>query len=186
MLLRIINLILLIFVLSTGLKSQDSGLIYAGTLDVRIENEPNTVRPGYTLGAQGKIGSPGFYMSPGIVFQKFTIEPYDKNRYFNDQPSYSMLKLTNDAGYEYKITSFLKLRIFAGVSLNYVLTIDDNDSEIDFNNLYDANFSYDYGAGISLWFVTLDFKRDNSLTNFFKDIEKKGISFNCINLGIQF
>ena len=98
-----------------------------------------------------------------------------------------MIKLTNDAGYEYKIFKFLKVRVFAGVSLNYVISIDEENTRgINFNNLYDANFSYDYGAGISFWFLNIDFKRDNNLTDFFKDAEKKGISFNCINIGIQF
>jgi hypothetical protein len=184
--LRLIILIFLIFVVFNNLNSQDGAQLYVGTLNVSVPNEPNTIRPGFNVGGQGKIGSPGFFMAPGLIFQKFTVDPFDKNRYYNDRPSYSMIKLTTDGGYEYKILKFLKVRIFAGVSLNYVISIDENTRGINFNNLYDANFSYDYGAGISLWFITLDFKRDNNLTDFFKDVEKKGISFNCINIGISF
>lgn len=184
--LRLVNIIFLFLVVVATLKSQDGAQLYIGTLNVSVPNEPNTIRPGYSIGGQGKIGSPGFFMSPGIIFQKFTVDPFDKNRYYNDRPSYSMIKLTNDAGYEYKIFKFFKVRVFAGVSLNYVISIDENTRGINFNNLYDANFSYDYGAGISLWFITFDFKRDNNLTDFFKDIEKKGINFTCFNIGITF
>lgn len=166
--------------------SQDGGLIYLGTINCSIENAPNEIRPGFSIGAQGKIGSPGFFMSPGLVYQDFTIYSFDKHRYVNDQPSYKMLKLTNDAGFEYKIFKIFKFRFFVGASLNYVMTIDKNDYGVDFDTLSDAYFSYNYGAGISIGFVTLDFKRDNSITDFYKNYEKKGISFNCLNLGIQF
>lgn len=169
------------------LKGQDGAIIYAGSLNVLVHNEPNTIRPGYSIGALGKLGSPGFFMCPGLIYQKFNVDPYDKKQFINNEPSYSMIKISTDGGYEYKLFDFLKLRLFAGVSLNYVISIDKrNQKEIGFDDLYDANFSYNYGAGLSLWFITIDFKRDNNLTDFFKFYEKKGISFNCINLGFQF
>jgi hypothetical protein len=142
--------------------------------------------PGYTVGAQAKIGSPGFYMSPGLVFQRFNIEPYDKNSFINSRPAYSMVKLINNAGWEYKIIKPLKFRFFVGVALNYVLSVDDNDRGYDLDDLYDANFSYDYGVGITVGFITLDIKRDKSLSNFFRNTTKKGIAFTCLNVGIAF
>ena len=63
------------------LKAQDGAVIYAGTLNVMVPNEPDVIRPGYSIGAQGKIGSPGFFMGPGLIFQKFTVDPFDKKRY---------------------------------------------------------------------------------------------------------
>ena len=168
------------------LNSQDGALVYAGVLHSAPESTPGSIRPGYTIGAQAKIGSPGFYMSPGIVFHRFNIEPHDKNSFINSRPAYSMVNIISNAGWEYNIIKPLKFRVFIGVSLNYVLSVDDNDIGYDLDDLYDSSFSYDYGAGITIGFITLDIKRDKSLSYFFRNTDKKGISFTCLNVGIAF
>lgn len=177
---------LVIIVSNSIMQSQDGAVVYAGVLHSVPDSSPGSVRPGYTIGAQAKIGSPGFYMSPGLVFHRFNIEPNDKNNFFNSSPSYSMIKIINNAGWEYNIIKPLKFRVFVGLSLNYVLSVDDNDKGYDLDDLYDSSFSYDYGAGISFGVITLDIKRDKSLSYFFRNTDRKGIGFTCINLGIAF
>lgn len=194
---KYINIIIISLVLTTIVNSQNVANVKAGVLIVSLNNNNLSFRPGYNIGIQGKIGAPGFYMSPGLFYQKFTISKYNKKEYINDKPSYNLVKLNTDAGIEKSISSLFssvnskflnsfRVRVFTGLNLNYVRSIDKNPQNINFNNINEGFFGYDYGFGFSAWFLTLDFKQERSFTEFYKDIHKTKLNFSTISLGIVF
>ena len=126
MLSKVINIIIISFIFNGFITSQNVANIQAGTLIVGINSNSFSFRPGYNVGISARIGSSGFFMDPGLYYQKFTISEFNKKKFINDKPSYSLIKINTDGGFENKITNWLLYRIFAGVSLNYVLSIDNN------------------------------------------------------------
>lgn len=183
---KVINIILISFVFVANIISQDFANIKAGALMVGVSNNDFDFRPGYDLGIAVRIGSPGFFMSPSLSYQKFTIEQYNKKEYLNKRPSYSLVKLNNDAGFEFKLAKWFLYRAYAGVNLNYILSIDNNPQNIDFTQIYDGFVGYDFGVGVTLGFITLDFKWEKSFTEFYKDINKTKLNFSTINVGFVF
>jgi hypothetical protein len=193
---KYINIIIISLVLSTIVSSQNGAHVKAGFLLVGLSNNEFSFRPGLNLGIQGKLGSPGFYMSHGLFLQKFTISEYNKTEYMNNRPSYYIVKLNTDGGIEKNILSFInsqnkflksfKVRVFTGVNLNYVKSIDKNPNNINFNDVYDLFVGYDYGLGFSAWFLTIDFKQERSLTEFYKGIKKTYLNFSTISVGFVF
>jgi len=193
---KYINIIIISLILSTIVNSQNVAHAKTGVLIVGLNNDEFSFRPGINIGIQAKIGAPGFYMSPGLYLQKFTISEYKRSEYMNDEPSYYIVKLNTDAGVEKNILSFIdsqnkflqafKIRIFTGVNLNYVRSIDRNPENINFNNIYDLFLGYDYGLGFSVWFLTIDFKQERSFTEFYKGIKKTSLNFSTISVGIEF
>ncbi len=186
MLKTIINILLFFFNLNSNIVAQSVAHVKAGSLLVNVQNNKFSFRPGINLGIQAKIGAPGFYMSPGIFYQRFNISEFDKNEYINDRPSYHLSKLNVDAGYELKITKLFRCRVFTGINLNRIIKIDNNSQNINFNNVYEGFAGYDYGLGFNIAFFTIDFKEEHSLTQFYKGYNKTKLNFSTISLGFVF
>ena len=117
MLKTILNILILFFSSFALSSAQDVAHIKAGVLLVHLQNNKFSFRPGINLGVQAKIGVPGFYMSPGIFYQKFTILEFDKKKYINDRPKYHLVKLNVGVGFEKDITELFRFRGFAGVNI---------------------------------------------------------------------
>ncbi|HHH53265.1 MAG TPA: hypothetical protein ENK91_06375 [Bacteroidetes bacterium] len=183
---RFLSFILFLVVISTGIKAQTVANIQVGSLLVSNDNDKFSYRPGYNVAIHARIGSPGFFMCPGLTYQRFTISEYDKTKYVNNLPSYSIVKISTNAGFENKIVKWLKYRFFAGLNLNYLSSIDNNSKNINFNSVYEGFVGWDYGVGISIGFITLDYKYEKSFTEFYKDIDKTKINFRTIVVGIAF
>jgi len=147
MYIKFVKIVLIILFFNTISYTQNKAHVKGGLLLVSLSNDDFSFRPGYNLGIQGKIGAPGIYMSPGLFYQKFTISEYNKKKYINNRPSYSLIKINTDGGYEGRFTDLIRYRVFAGVNLNYILSIDNNEKNINFNNIHDAFVGYDLGFG---------------------------------------
>jgi len=186
MLKTLLNILILFFSSFAVSSAQDVAHIKAGVLLVHLKNNKFSFRPGINLGVQAKIGAPGFYMSPGIFYQKFTILEFDKKKYINDKPKYHLVKLNVDAGLEKSIVKLFRFRVFAGVNLNRVIKIDNNSHNINFDNVYEGFAGYDFGLGFNIAFMTIDFKQERSFTGFYKDYKKTKLNFTTISLGVVF
>ncbi len=182
----IINILLLFFSFNSKIIAQNVAHLKAGTLLAHVQNNKFSFRPGINIGIQAKIGAPGFYMSPGIFYQRFTISEFAKKKYINDKPKYHLTKLNIDAGYELKITKLFRLRAFTGINLNRIIKIDNNSQNINFNNVYEGFAGLDYGLGFNISSFSLDFKYERSFTQFYKDYNKTKLNFSTISLGFVF
>ncbi len=181
-----VNILILFFGFSTISTAQNVAHVKAGVLIVSLHNDEFSFRPGINLGVQAKIGATGFFMSPGLFYQKFTISEFAKKEYINDRPKYHLAKLNVDAGYESTLTKLFRYRVYAGVNLNRIIKIDNNSNNINFNNIYEGFVGYDYGFGFNVYFMTIDFKQERSLTEFYKGYKKTKLNFSTISLGFVF
>ncbi|MEZ4908358.1 MAG: hypothetical protein R2771_12120 [Saprospiraceae bacterium] len=184
---KIINIILLMFVLNAYSYSQDYAVAYFGPTYAISNASEKVYLPGYNFGIHALLGVPGFFMSPGLGYQKLTLVSHDKQHFFHHEPSFHILNINNDAGVEYVIIRNLSIRFFVGASLNYVLSIDENTNNIDFNSIYDANFSWDFGMGITFKAISLEYKIDKGLTGVYKDnYNYSNFTIKSLNLAFRF
>ncbi len=169
-----------------ALHSQDIVNLRVGLLSTSIETSEIQPRYGYNVGVSARIGIPGFFMEPGLYYENFTISSYKEKEFISDHPGFHLIKANTNAGFEYAIFKNFHLRFYLGGNLSYVAVIDKNNNDVDFNTIDYGFASYDFGIGTTIYFMTLDFKYEKSLSPFFKSFENSQITSYNISLGFMF
>ncbi len=182
---RIIYTLFFAFVVNV-LSSQDIANLRVGLLSTSIETSEIQSRYGYNAGISARIGIPGFFMEPSLYYENFTISSYKEKEFISDHPSFHIVKINTNAGVEYKLLKKFNLRFYLGGNLSYVAEIDKNNHDIDFNAIDYGFASYNFGIGTTIYFATLDFKYEKSLSPFFKSFENSQITSYNISLGFMF
>ncbi len=166
--------------------SQDVANFRFGTLLSSVKTDRVHERYGYNVGLAGRIGIPGFFIELGAYYQKFTIDEYEKIDFINDNPSYHAVKFNINLGLEYKVFKKGRLRFYSGGNLNYILEIDKNNRKINFDTVNYGLPSYNFGIGTTIYFVTLDFNYEKSITHFYNSDKNSKMDFYTLNLGFVF
>lgn len=175
--------VILVFSLAKSYE-QAYGNIHIGTVEASFED--NKSRYGYEVGGGVVVGGDGLFVFPGIAYQRFSLIQNDKNDYFSKSPCFNDMRLSVDLGFEYKIISTLRVRFFGGGGLDYVLDIEDNPAQLNFDNVYDAAFSWQYGVGASFSILSIEYKMINGITDYFRTMKPSKLKTPVISLGFRF
>ena len=169
----------------------------ASALDTELErqNEMNAEtegRIGWTIGFDARITNRSLIIHPGIHYQQFTaelrsLEEDNLPEILEEETTISMLKAPVAIGtYLTGEKSIVRLHVRGGIAANLLLGVTDEDifsvSEEDLKNI---TLGAQVGAGLDVFFGTLDATYEWGLTQFFEDAEGKNNQF-TISLGLVF
>jgi hypothetical protein len=163
-----------------------AGPVLVGDISLASLSDTAFHHKGYHIGVDVRIGPYGFYLSPGLHYYGIDIGSTNGFEYFAKSPKYHIIKGPLNLGYKMFITRKIKFRLKAGVDVNYVLLIDDNDLNIGYNNVNDAYFGINIGVGLDMNRVTLDFNFESGLTDVLKDQVDSKFNYLTLSLGFFF
>jgi hypothetical protein len=129
---------------------------------------------GWTLGLDARIGS-RFYFQPGAFFARnVTVTKLKGDTLFTDADLEdkivrSSLRLKALAGYNLVHKDGFKLRLNAGPSYDFIMSVDNSDDKIDFEeeDFKGGSFNFDAGLGVDIWFLTAEMGYSYGLTDAF-------------------
>ena len=162
------------------------GTVLAGDINLNSISDTAVHHKGFHVGVDARIGPYGFYLSPGLHYYRIDIEPSTGFGFFSASPKFHIIKGPIDIAYKMFITRQFKFRIKGGLDINYVLLIDDNPDGVDFENINDAYFGMNVGAGFDIHRFTIDFNYESGLTNYIKDQDNSKLNYFTVSLGFFF
>ena len=166
----------------------EAGIIMGGDGDFLGEYS-NGFRNGVLAGIKGEYGTYGFFLSPGIYFQNFTIsKKYTQVKPFVDDKRINMLKAKALLGYKTDVfTRKIKFKFGGGINANYIINIQKNDAGIDFKTLSDTYWGYTVETGIDILSFSLSLSYDKSFKEIWHIEDNKGyFDFMILTLGFKF
>ena len=133
---------------------------------------------GWTLGLDARMGS-RFYFQPGAFFARnVTVTKLKGDTLFSDDDLEdkivrSSLRLKALAGYNLVHKDGFKLRLNAGPSYDFIMSVDNSDDKIDFEekDFKGGSFNFDSGLGLDIWFLTAEMGYSYGLTDAFNQDE---------------
>lgn len=133
---------------------------------------------GWTLGLDARMGS-RFYFQPGAFFARnVTVTKLKGDTLFSDDDLEdkivrSSLRLKALAGYNLVHKDGFKLRLNAGPSYDFIMSVDNSDDKIDFEekDFKGGSFNFDAGLGLDIWFLTAEMGYSYGLTDAFNQDE---------------
>jgi len=187
----IVIFLLLLLYPSRSVKAQNGanlqfGPVLVGDLNLASFSDTAFLKKGYRIGVDARIGPYGFYLSPGLHYYGIDIESSTGFNFFNSAPKYHIIKGPINLGYKMFISRKVKFRVQGGIDVNYVLLIDDNDSDIGFKDINDAYFGLNLAAGIDFSHFTIDLNYESGLTNALKDNGNSKFNYLSAALGYFF
>jgi hypothetical protein len=163
-----------------------SGLVLAGDVNLNSVSDTASHRKGFHVGVDARIGPYGFFLNPGLHYYNIEIVPNTGFNFLSDGPRYHIIKGPLNIAYKMFITRKFKFRIKGGLDINYVLLIDENDYGISFENVNDAYFGLNLGAGFDISRFTIDVNYESGLTNSLTDDDNSRINYFSASLGFFF
>ncbi len=145
-----------------------------------IQDSVYSFRNGYQVGVFGNFGTYGFFVSPGLYFKSVTIDnSFNKIEPFRVSPAIKIAKAKIIFGYQTNLfTRKIKLKLGGGMNGNYVILIDKNDADFNFNTLNDKFLGYNIDIGLDFFFLTFNISYEKSV--------KEVLSANGNNSGLDF
>jgi len=133
---------------------------------------------GIMTGIDVRFGS-DFYFQPGIFFSRnVTITKLKGDTLnaadFEDELIRSSLKFKALFGFDLVHKEGFKIRLNAGPTFDYTMSIDNAKDEIDFDesDFNAGTFNVDAGLGLDIWFVTLEAGYSYGLSEAFDNTDK--------------
>lgn len=163
-----------------------SGLVLAGDVNLNSFSDTAVHKKGFHVGVDARIGPYGFYLSPGLHYYNIEIASNNGFNFLSNGPKYHIIKGPLNIAYKMFITRKFKFRIKGGIDINYVLLIDNNDLGISFENVNDAYFGLNVGAGFDIKHFTFDVNYESGLTNSLTDVENSKLNYFSASLGFFF
>jgi hypothetical protein len=166
-----------------------------------LTDQPDGVRykanVGFLIGVDGRIGD-ALYLQPGVFFgrnatavtqEQISQDPINPGATvtteIEDGLVRTILKLRAQLGYKLVNEENFKLRFAFGPSYDVLLSVDDQDDNINWNkgNFNDGSFNLEAGLGFDIAFMTFEPGAAFGLTRVFndnpavKDINSKYFTF---------
>lgn len=163
-----------------------SGLVLAGNVDFNSVSDTAVHQKGFHVGVDARIGPYGFYLNPGLHYYNIEVQSGTGFNFLSNGPKYHIIKGPLNIAYKMFITRKFKFRIKGGLDINYILLIDDNDNGVSFENVNDAYFGINLGAGFDINRFTFDVNYESGLTNSLADIEDSKVNYFTASLGFFF
>lgn len=134
-----------------------------------------TADVGFMAGFDARIGN-RFNFQPGIFFARnVTVTKYKGDTLLIPQEYESeivrtSLKLKALASYNIVHKDGFKLRLSAGPTYDFIMSVDNSTEEIDFDesDFKGGSFNLDGGVGVDIWFLTAEMGYSYGLTEAFE------------------
>ncbi|MFN8154901.1 MAG: outer membrane beta-barrel protein [Bacteroidia bacterium] len=147
-----------------------------------IKNTSSTVETdfsadmGVLAGADVRIGheflfTPGLFFARNATITKFKGDSIYTGTELEDKLIRTSMKLRTTVGYKIINQKNLKLLVNAGPSYDFILSVDNSEDKIDFeeNDFNGGSFNLDASVGVDIWFLTAELGYSYGLTQAFKD-----------------
>lgn len=154
---------------------------------------------GIMAGADVRIGheflfTPGIFFARNTTITKFKGDSLYTGNELEDNLIRSSLKLRTMVGYKIINQKNLKLLANVGPSYDFILSVDNSDDKIDFeeNDFNGGSFNLDASVGLDIWFLTAEVGYSYGLTEAFSKDSDFQLEFDSkfntlyITLGIVF
>ncbi len=177
------NQIMIILAMSAAAMQAQAQVAFnpqAGAYFTRLTNSPSEIMSsasfGWQLGADVRLGDrlyfqPGAFFGRSATYIKFT--PLDTT-FIQDNLIRTTAKMNALLGYNLVHKEMFKLRMNAGPTYEFILSVDSKDDRIAFNrkDYNEGSFNLDAGVGIDVALVTLQGGVSYGLSNAYKDAGK--------------
>jgi hypothetical protein len=148
--------------------------------DAKVKNTTTTVDAdfsadiGFMAGFDMRIGN-RFNYQPGIFFARnVTVTKLKGDTVFTGEELEgklirSSVKLKSMVGYNLVHKDGFKLRLNAGPTYDFIVSVDNDDDDIDFeeNDFKGGSFNFDASIGVDIWFLTGELGYSYGLTEAF-------------------
>jgi hypothetical protein len=163
-----------------------AGLVLAGDINLNSVSDTAVHHKGFHVGVDARIGPYGFYLSPGLHYYNLEVHPSGGYNFLTTAPKFHIIKGPINIAYKMFITRKFKFRVKGGLDINYILLIDENGHDISFDNVNDAYFGINLGAGFDIDHFTIDFNYESGLTNYITDNDDSKLSYFSTSIGYFF
>lgn len=150
--------------------------------DAKVKNTTTTIETdfaadiGFLAGFDIRIGDrfnvqPGVFFARNVTVTKFAGDTLFTGEELEDKLVRTSLKLKGMVGYDLVHKDGFKLRLNAGPTYDFIMSVDNSEDEIDFEekDFKGGSFNFDAGIGVDIWFVTAQLGYSYGLTEAFKD-----------------
>ena len=178
------------------------GLTFQNLTDAP-ENAEYKAKAGWILGMDARVGET-FYLQPGLFFARnattLTVQGNDPNNpgsgtttTIEDDLVRSYAKLRLMGGWKLINGDAFKLRLAVGPSYDFLLSVDDKDNKLDFDeaDFTSGSFNVDAAVGMDIAFFTVEPGMSFGLSQVYSDnirtqeIDSKYLTFS-LTVGLVF
>lgn len=114
---------------------------------------------------------PGLFFARNVTITKFKGDTLLIPEEYENKIVRSSLKIKALASYNLVHKDGFKLRLSAGPTYDFILSVDNNKEEIDFDesDFKGGSFNLDAGLGVDIWFLTAEMGYSYGLTEAFEN-----------------
>ncbi len=182
-------IIALFLSLFAALNAQSGWVIHGGlgfgTTGKAFDKNHEGYLSGWNLGLTSRFGKNVWYLRTGIEYHKYQITASHLLKPFAPGPSFSFLVMPLQAGTRLLKKEYFLFRVFAGLYTSYLLQVDDNTINLNYNTLTDFQFGGSVGIGIDLGPLAVDVAYGRGLT-WLNKADKTGLHFTAATIGFLF
>ncbi|MCX2741671.1 porin family protein [Pontibacter anaerobius] len=153
--------------------------------------EDNDAGVGYELGIYGRIGE-GIFVQPELNLVRYKTHLITRNQPRvgeRDAVTVTYVRIPVLLGYrtDYDGMFVSRVRVMAGPSISYALSVADNNLNIQRKDIHNMQFALNGGVGFELWKLHLDLLYHHFFTSLLNDgrSEGKGRAFS-VTAGLGF
>lgn len=188
---------LLAFLLITGacilLPAQAKLNVKAGVAALRFHDEKEINdeiwHAEHRYGFDVIIHSYRWLFIPGFHYQRLSIngdEDAIGGEIFDHRANFHQIRIPGSVGYEILDYSTLRWSVYAGPHVNFMVAIDDNPGDLNFEQIHELSAGLHFGTQFSVSIITLDIFLDHGLTKIIKarsDSKARGAG---LSVGLKF
>lgn len=133
-----------------------------------------TADVGFVAGFDARIGNrfnfqPGLFFARNATITKYKGDTLSIGDEFENTMVRTSLKIKTLASYNIVHKDGFKLRLSAGPTYDFIMSIDNSEEEIDFDerDFKGGSFNFDAGLGVDIWFLTAEMGYSYGLTEAF-------------------
>lgn len=163
-----------------------TGPVLMRNVSSEVTAKEDEYHSGFYAGLNGRFGAYTWYLSPGVYYYRFDILSSEKVDFFSKRERVTMVKIPVDLGARIIRTPVFNFRLYGGGVINYIESIDENPQNITIDRYNDIHFGLNAGAGIDLWWLTLDVRYEKGLSGVLLDNSDSQSDYISAGIGIFF
>jgi hypothetical protein len=140
-----------------------------GFTDNPATSEKGQMLSGYHGSLTARLGKNYWYLRPGVEVHKIQLLPHKMLDPFRNEPGMVLLKFPAQLGLRIIKSENFNFRITGGMQFTYILSIEENSQNINFETLKETQFGALVGAGIDLGYITFDVNFEKGMTELYTD-----------------
>lgn len=165
----------------------------AGYSSFRFADEKDLMEtrahPSQHVGFDILIEKNGGLFMPGFHYYRMGLEPEDftLSNLFSDRPYVHLSRIPLSFGYRFDVVPLLDLSLYAGASVSFFVSVDDNDLGLIADRFRGVHPGWHFGAQVlALNHITIDMKYEHAMTELIKTREESKIRGFSMTVGFIF